>query len=71
MGRAMALSTRARWVLGIVGGLLAALIAVFLIWSGSTSARLKRRLADPQLPETEKKRLLERISQLEQEMGMD
>ena len=32
---------------------------------------LKRRLADPDLPETEKRRLLERISQLEQEMGMD
>jgi len=32
---------------------------------------LKRRLADPDLPETEKQALLARISRLEQEMGMD
>ncbi|WP_319521173.1 hypothetical protein [uncultured Desulfosarcina sp.] len=32
---------------------------------------LKRRLADPALPEKEKQVLKERISQLEQEMGMD
>jgi len=32
---------------------------------------LKRRLTEPDLPETEKQALLKRISQLEQEMGMD
>jgi hypothetical protein len=32
---------------------------------------LKRRLADPALPEKEKQVLQERISQLEQQMGMD
>ena len=32
---------------------------------------LKRRLAEPDLPETEKQALRERIRQLEQEMGMD
>jgi len=32
---------------------------------------LKRRLADPDLPEKEKRVLRERVSQLEQEMGMD
>lgn len=32
---------------------------------------LKRRLADPALPEKEKRMLRERISRLEQEMGMD
>ena len=32
---------------------------------------LKRRLADPDLPETDKQALRERISHLEQEMGID
>jgi len=32
---------------------------------------LKRRLAESDLPETERQALLERIGQLEQEMGMD
>jgi hypothetical protein len=32
---------------------------------------LKRRLADPALPEKEKRILRERISRLKQEMGMD
>lgn len=32
---------------------------------------LKRRLADPALPEKERQVLKERISRLEQEMGMD
>jgi len=32
---------------------------------------LKRRLSDPALPEKEKRMLRERISRLEQEMGMD
>ena len=32
---------------------------------------LRRRLADPQLPEKERQRLLERINRLERDMGMD
>ena len=32
---------------------------------------LKRRLAEPDLPEAEKHALVERIRRLEQEMGMD
>jgi hypothetical protein len=32
---------------------------------------LKRRLAEPGLPEKEKRLLIERIGKLEQEMGMD
>jgi hypothetical protein len=32
---------------------------------------LKRQLEDPTLSETEKKQLIEKIAELEQEMGMD
>lgn len=32
---------------------------------------LKRQIADPALPETEKRRLAEKIRELEQQMGMD
>lgn len=32
---------------------------------------LKRQLEDPSLSETEKKQLIEKIAELEQQMGMD
>lgn len=32
---------------------------------------LKRRLEDPELPDAEKKRLYEKVRQLERQMGMD